>query len=116
MKRIVIVEDDPSIRDVFEIILKLDGYEVITMARGEALLASEIEAPDLFILDKQLSGLDGLAVCRHVKTQEKYAHVPVIMLSASPNIAELSEHAGADGVIKKPFEMEELREIIARHL
>lgn len=73
---------------------------------------NDIEAPDVFILDKNISGTDGLAVCRYIKQCEVYKNVPVIMLSANPDIVKLAGEAGADGVIEKPFSLKRLRETL----
>ena len=105
MKSIIIADDDPAIRDIFELIFKRAGYEITTYSSGEALIHNEFELPSLFILDMQLSGVDGLEVCKFLKSQESTRNIPVIMLSASPYIAMMSEQAGADDFIAKPFDM-----------
>jgi CheY-like chemotaxis protein len=56
--------------------------------------------------------MDGLDICRFLKNQEETKDIPVIMISASPNIFELAKNAGADGVIEKPFPIKELRNMI----
>jgi DNA-binding response OmpR family regulator len=116
MKRIILVEDDEPIRDVFQIIFEDSTYELIELINGEQIIQNEIEVPDLFILDKNIPGADGLDVCRLIKKSEKYNRVPVIMLSASPDIAKLANDAGADDAITKPFSLNKLREIVSHYL
>jgi DNA-binding response OmpR family regulator len=116
MKRIIIAEDDPGIQDIVSLILGRAGYEVIIYHNGEPLLKNEFEIPDLFILDKQLSSVDGLDVCRFLKKQDSTKDIPVIMLSASPTIDKLAKIAGADDALEKPFRMHDLREMILKYL
>lgn len=116
MHQIILADDDPSMRDIFELILKRAGYMVTSYSNGEILLGNEFELPDLFILDKQLSGIDGLDVCRFLKGQESTKNIPVIIISASPHIAQFADDAGADEFIEKPFRTKELLGIIEKHI
>jgi CheY-like chemotaxis protein len=115
MKKIVFADDDATIQGVVNLILE-DEYKVTVFSKGEPLLRNDFELPDLFLLDKQLSGIDGLEVCRFLKNQESTKHIPVIMISATPNIASLARAAGADDVIQKPFPIRQLRQMIALHI
>jgi DNA-binding response OmpR family regulator len=111
-KRLIIVDDDSGIRDVFLMIFERYGYAVTFFQDGRPLLGHEFELPDLFILDKQLSGVDGLDVCKHLKQQERSKHIPIIMLSATPAVAKLARAAGADHFMEKPFGMHELVHLV----
>lgn len=115
MKKILFADDDPTIRDVISLILE-DEYQVTVFTKGEPLLNNEFEVPDLFLLDRQLSGVDGLEICRFLKGQEVTKNIPVIMISATQNIVNLALSAGADSVIEKPFPIRELRQLIARYI
>lgn len=115
MKTIILVEDDADIRDIFSLVLQAD-YQVITQMTGDQILQGEIAAPDLFVLDKNISGTNGLDLCRFIKGSEKYSHVPVLMLSASPDIKQSAKMAGADGAVEKPFSIHTLRNTISRHI
>jgi len=116
MKQIIIADDDPGIRDIFELILKRAGYSVTIYSNGEALMTDEFELPDLFILDKQLSGVDGLQVCQYLKTHDVTKNIPVILISASPYVEKLANEAGADDFIEKPFKTKALIELMEKHL
>lgn len=116
MKRIVLVEDDEPIRDIFNIVFAESNYDLVNLENGARIINNEIDAPDLFILDKQISGTNGLDVCRFIKSSEKFKNVPVIMLSANPDIATLANDAGADDAISKPFSLKTLRETIAKYV
>lgn len=115
-KKILVTDDDPGIRDIFKIIFETAGYDVQMIINGDDLLNNKFEIPDLFLLDKQLSGVDGIDICRYLKEQKATSHLPVIMISANPNIGKLSEEAGADAYIEKPFEVKYLLEMVERYI
>ncbi len=112
MSRILVIEDDSSIRLGLEDTLRAKGYEVLVAGRGDAgLELATSERPDLIILDIMLPDTDGFEVCRKLKAQRStVSHVPVIMLSARG--AELDRvrglELGADDYVTKPFSLMEL--------
>lgn len=116
MMHIVIVDDDPGIQDAFPLIFTPDQYKVTIYVNGNALLKEDNVVPDVYILDKQLSGVDGLDICRHLKNNERTKHVPVIMLSANPNIKKQAVSAGADAALEKPFKIKVLRQMVDKYL
>jgi DNA-binding response OmpR family regulator len=106
--RILVVEDEESIRDFVEMGLKYEGFEVALTENGPgALEAFDRQRPDLVILDLNLPGMDGLDVCRQIRRR---GDVPVIMLTARAEVDERVEglEAGADDYIPKPFKFKEL--------
>lgn len=113
---LIIADDDPGIQDVFQLIFERAGYSINIYSNGEQLLNNHFEVPDAFILDKQLSGVDGVDICRFLKSQERTRHVPVIMLSANPHISNISEEAGADDYLEKPFKIHELLALIDKYV
>src|SRR5262245_20366578 len=115
-KRIVVTDDDPGIQDIFRLILEREGYEVELVINGQDILNTRFKLPDLFILDRQLSGLDGLDLCRHLKKQRKTRHIPVIMVSANPNIGSMAKEAGANDYIEKPFDIRSFLGVIRRYV
>jgi DNA-binding response OmpR family regulator len=66
----------------------------------------------LFLLDKQLSGQDGLEVCQFLKSQSDTKDIPVIIISATPGISKMAMDAGADDFLEKPFQMKELLKLV----
>lgn len=116
MKRLIIVDDDEGIQDIFSLIFNQAGYDVRIYSAGAPLMEDHLEKPDIFILDKQLSGIDGLEVCRFLKSKDTTKDVPVIMISANPNIKKLAEEAGADDSLEKPFRMKELLDMVAKYV
>lgn len=115
MKRIILVEDDTAIQNVVSIALDIGKYEVFAYDTGTPIMKSEVGVPDLFMLDKNISGTDGLDLCRFIKASDLYNRIPVVILSASTNIKELAKDAGADDAIVKPFSLKILREMIAKY-
>jgi len=105
MKNILIVEDDKDIQDVFQIIFSSFGYKVNCLANGASVLEMEHNWPDAIILDKQLPGLNGVEVCRALKSRNESQHIPVIMISATSGLEQAAKQAGADDYIEKPFNM-----------
>lgn len=114
MKKIIFADDDPGIRDAINMIFEGE-YDIKIIPNGKPLLNNDFELPDIFLLDKQLSGMDGLEICRFLKSQDKTKHIPVIIISASPNIGYIAKSAGADDALEKPFRIKELREIVEQY-
>lgn len=115
MKKIILAEDDPGIQDSIQMILETEGYQVTVFPNGEDLLNKRFETPDLFILDRQLSGVDGLDICRFLKNDADSKEIPVIILSASPQIGPMAKKAGAQDFLEKPFRIDHLRKLVAKH-
>jgi CheY-like chemotaxis protein len=115
-KKILIADDDQGIQDIFRIILDQAGYDIEIKSGGEELLKNDFTIPDLFLIDRQLSGYDGVDICIHLKSQELTKHIPVVMVSASPDIATLAKKAGADFFVEKPFDMKELLRIVDHYI
>ncbi len=108
LARILLVEDDPSIRELTAAGLRAAGYDVETASTGlEALDRFRAGHPDAVVLDIMLPGLDGLTVCRTIRAESA---VPVIMLTARVEALDVVAglEAGADDYVRKPFELAEL--------
>ncbi len=107
--RILIVEDELSLRESLEYSLRQEGYEVTTAADGNAALDAVCEfAPDLVLLDVMLPGLDGLEVCRRLR---RGSDMPILMLTARTDEIDkvVGLEVGADDYVTKPFGMRELQ-------
>jgi CheY-like chemotaxis protein len=112
---IILADDDPAIQDSLCLLLERAGYRVSVFATGDPLMEDGFEMPDIFLLDKQLPGVDGLDVCRFLKEQERTKHLPVIVLSASPHIGQLAREALADDFLEKPFKKKDALAMIAKY-
>lgn len=114
MARILVVEDDPNIRELLQYNLNKEGFEVKTAEDGQKGL-EEIETkwPDLVILDLMIPHRDGLEICRIMRNTKELAHIPIIILTAKGEEIDriLGLEMGADDYVTKPFS---IRELIAR--
>jgi DNA-binding response OmpR family regulator len=111
-KKILIIDDDPAIREIFRIIFERSAYTIEIKADGQDILSSNYNIPDIFLIDKRLSDMDGLDLCRHLKAQDSSKKIPVIIISAFPDIGPLAKEAGADNYLEKPFGMDQLLKLI----
>jgi two-component system phosphate regulon response regulator PhoB len=105
-KFVLIVEDEDDIRELVSYHLLKEGYQVTGVASGEeALEIVDRHAPDLILLDVMLPGMDGFAVCRRLRALSKTADVPVMMLTAKSEEADVVRglNEGATDYVTKPF-------------
>ena len=124
MPKILIVEDDPAVRDVVNHALSREGMATVTVEDGEAALERlrrEAEPFDLVVLDIMLPGMDGISVCREIRTGEAgsaSSEVPVVMLTARDDEINVvvGLEVGADDYITKPFRPSELVGRVRAHL
>lgn len=114
-KRILIVDDDAFIRRPLEFILREEGYQPATAAdASEGLRAIESCAPDLIFLDVMMPGKDGLTWCAELKSDPRYAAIPIVLLSARGQERD-REHALASGAadfMTKPYSPYELKRLV----
>ncbi len=111
MAKILVVDDETNILMVLEVRLKKMGYEVITALDGqEGLAKARLENPDLILLDIMLPKLDGFRVCRMLKYDKKFQHIPIILLSARSQDSDIQtgQDQGANAYMTKPFQTEAL--------
>ena len=113
-KKILITDDDEGVQDIFKLIFERAGYDVEVLGEAMSILENNYTRPDLFVLDRQLSGQDGLKVCRFLKSQNTTMNFPVIIVSATPGIGKLAEQAGADDFIEKPFQIKDLLGVVEK--
>ncbi|OIO38509.1 MAG: hypothetical protein AUJ75_02655 [Candidatus Omnitrophica bacterium CG1_02_49_10] len=109
--KILIVDDDPDIRDVLKLILSGEGYDVYEASNGEeALIRLYKEPPELMIVDYKMPGISGGEVCKKIKADILLAHIPIIMLTARGEVQDKVRgiDEGADDYMVKPFEPVEL--------
>ena len=106
-KRILIIEDDPDILEILNIIFKEEGYEVFLSDDGREVSAINEIKPDLILLDIRLknSGQNGTSICARLKSDSETKKLPVILVSTEANLSALSKECGADAYIHKPFDI-----------
>ena len=106
--KILLVDDDPNIRQLVNLYLKKEDYDVVLADRGDTALEKfKSDAPNLILLDLMLPGMDGWQVCREVR---KVSNIPIIMLTAKDETFDkvLGLELGADDYVVKPFDAKEL--------
>ena len=118
-KKILVVDDEVDLVKTIQFSLEVEGYTVLVSNDGEdALSQARKENPDLILLDIMLPKLDGYKVCRLLKFDERYKHIPILMMTAKTQEKDkvLGRETGADEYITKPFDMDELMEKIKAYL
>lgn len=119
MSRILIIEDEDVLRANLRRFLRLEGHEVIEAADGRAgIVAARAHLPDLIICDLMMPELDGFAVLREVRNDPATRRVAFCFLTASAekDTRRSGLAQGADEYLTKPFELDEMRAVIARLL
>jgi two-component system, OmpR family, phosphate regulon response regulator PhoB len=109
--KIMIIEDEESIVTLVKYNLEKEGYKVFSNSNGEKAIEHIKEiAPDLILLDWMLPNLSGIEICKILKTEKKYKHIPIIMLTAKGEEEDKIRglNSGADDYITKPFSHKEL--------
>ncbi len=115
MKKILLVDDEDSIRFIYEEELKEEGYEIISAANGmDALELFQQEKPDLVVLDIQMPGLNGIEVLRRMKTLD--SSVPVILSSAYPEFKQDLGAWASEEYIVKSSDIQQLKDAVQRFI
>ncbi len=106
-KKVLVVDDEPDVLALLTLMLKSQGYNVITAVDGqEALEKARKEAPDLILLDVMLPKMDGYKVARMLKFDENFSHIPIILLTAKiqEKDRQTGLEMGANDYMTKPFD------------
>jgi len=113
-KRVLVVDDEQGIGKVLRIRLGLSGYDVITTTNGsEAVELVRTQRPDIVLLDVVMGDVSGLDVLDRVRN---FSQVPIIVFTGRPEIAQIASKLGANDVIAKPFDVDDLAIKIERVL
>jgi CheY-like chemotaxis protein len=115
-KKVLIIEDDQDTSEILGIIAELMDLDVIHAP--QPLPVDEIEklTPDLILLDHWVGNMLGGDLCKQLKNNPATKNIPVIMLSAHNDIGQIAKHARADAHIAKPFDLDDMQNIITRLL
>ncbi len=118
MKRVLIVEDQPEIRELIRMTLEMEDFEIHEAANGrDGLAAAQKLSPNIVLLDVMMpGGIDGFAVCEQLRRDPQLKRTRVVMLTAR---AQAEDHArgksaGADAYLVKPFSPRELLSVVSR--
>lgn len=113
---VLVVDDDQAIVDALRMLLELAGYSAEGYSGGNVLDQIKKIQPDLLLLDVWLNGQDGREICRRVKADSAIGTLPIILISASRELASTAKLAGADDFIEKPFDMDVVVDKVRRLL
>ena len=111
--RILVYDDDADILEVCATILRMKGYEVMCRDNCKTLLV-DIDAynPNVILMDNWLPDIGGVKAVQLIKSTPETKNIPVIFFSANSHVEELAKEAGADFMLKKPFDLSELQQVI----
>ncbi|HZH33457.1 MAG TPA: response regulator [Pyrinomonadaceae bacterium] len=117
-KTILVVEDYDDARYLIRVMLQMLGHRVIEAIDGrEAIECVQRERPDLILMDLALPIMDGVTATRHIRAMEGVSDVPVVCVTAhSEKYRDEALKAGANQVVRKPVDMDDLRPILAHYL
>ncbi|HEU5423657.1 MAG TPA: response regulator [Nitrolancea sp.] len=112
-KTVLLVEDDPSLREVIAEILTLDGYEVLTASDGlEAIDILGLRRPHIILLDMMMPRMDGFAFAAEIT--RRGLQIPTIVLTADNHAQQKAAQIGAEGYVEKPFAIPTLLATVSR--
>ena len=114
---VIVVEDDPDVRDLLAALLELKGYSVLLAADGrEALerLAAAEPLPGLILLDATMPGMSGIDFRAAQESDPRLAGLPIVVMSADPEIREIAARLRAVAFLKKPIATDALLELLRR--
>jgi DNA-binding response OmpR family regulator len=115
--KILVVDDEASVRHLLQVMLSTEGYVPLLAANGaEGLQLAHTHRPALIILDWMMPILDGLATLQALRNDAATAHIPVVMLTARQGDSDMAQAMvhGADFYITKPFDAEEMLAVVRR--
>ncbi len=117
MKKILVVDDEQSIRELIKDKLLKDNFSVIAAASGEEGVAlARLKKPDLILLDIAMSGIDGYSACKEIKSDSQTQNIPVVFLTGKDldlqSVAQRCNELSASGYISKASSLKELSDKI----
>jgi len=109
-KRILIIEDDPDILEILDIIFIDEGFDIVSKRNGMSADEIGLVHPDLILLDVRISGFEktGAQLCEELKSFALTSPIPVVLLSAEADLPSIARLCGANAYISKPFEINSL--------
>lgn len=117
--RVLVVDDDPHVLQLLRVNFELEGYDVVSANNGEeALKVIASKKPDILVCDIMMPGMDGLEVVRRVRSKGSTKDLPIVMVSAKAQQGDVAagDDAGADAYVTKPFDPQDLLDVVERLL
>ncbi|MEO6636913.1 MAG: response regulator [Ginsengibacter sp.] len=117
MAKVLVIDDDKPILEVVQTILTNEGYDVETVSEWSEVFAKiKSYKPDLVILDIFIAGSDGRVICKELKKSKTTVNIPVILFSATNRLESYTKDSNAQGFLRKPFQANDLLEIVKENL
>lgn len=113
-KKILIAEDDQDMLSILCKVLQDQGYDVLGLPSATAIVDGLHEEPDLFILDKTMDVIDGIAVSKYLRLKSNGKRIPIVMISGSDSQARATA-AGVDCYLEKPIDMQRLLAVVRQY-
>ncbi|WP_256002888.1 response regulator [Pedobacter deserti] len=116
-KRVFVFDDNADILDLCTIILEDAGYEIKTSVTSNNIIDQVMACvPDIIFMDNWLPDVGGIEATKALKSHPELRNIPVIYFSANNDVKSLAEQAGADDYLSKPFDIQDLEDIISRYI
>ncbi|WP_343658341.1 response regulator [Chryseobacterium sp.] len=116
-KKILIFDDDTAILEVITIIFEENGYDVkISETSHDILEKVSAYQPDVILMDNWIPKIGGVEATKLLKSSEEFKHIPVIYVTANNDIVALASEAQADDYVSKPFNLDDLEMMVAKHI
>ncbi|MFP8894158.1 MULTISPECIES: response regulator [Chryseobacterium] len=116
-KKILIFDDEAAILEVITIIFEENGYDVRISETSHDILEKVADyKPDVILMDNWIPKIGGVEATKLLKSTEEFKHIPVIYVTANNDIVALASEAKADDYVSKPFNLDDLEAMVAKHL
>jgi len=115
-KDVLVVDDDPNLCDIISDVLEAEGYNTRVAANGrEALELIREHKPRLILLDLMMPVMNGWELAAELKSRREWADIPIVIITADYHAVRKKEETGARAVITKPFDIDQLAEVVHAH-
>lgn len=112
-KKVMIVDDDEAIGDAVQLLLEEEGYEVLVVRKAKTVMDTTMGfCPSVIVVDYLLEDGDGVEIIRQLKSTDGVSHIPVVLFSAHPDGENQARACGAQAFLPKPFEVDQLLQLI----
>jgi CheY-like chemotaxis protein len=116
-RAVLVVEDDPDIRELLEEMLDAGGHRVFTASNGREALGvlERVKGPFLVLLDLMMPVMSGFAFLEEVQRRPEFGRVSVLLISANAQVEQAARGTGVVGFVKKPFELDDVLALVDAH-
>jgi DNA-binding response OmpR family regulator len=111
MPKVWVIDDDSDLLLLLQVVLSKAGYDVTCLSEGYSIVDNQSFWPDLFIVDKSLNVIDGIAICKFLKLKNETRRIPIVMISGG-EFAEKALKAGASYFLNKPLDIATLLQVV----